>query len=92
MIKFHKQYVATHSTMDTLASDQGAAFTSKDFKHFCKINNIRVTYSPVNDRRGTGLVEPTIRTFKYQLLAMKMSQRDTFNLNSARKLATRNLR
>ncbi len=81
--------MATHST---IASDQGTAFTSKDFKHFCKTHNIRITYSPVNDHRGTGLVERTIRTLKYRLLAMKMSQRDTFNLNSALKLATRNLR
>ncbi len=78
--------------MHTLASDQGAAFTSKDFKHFCKINNIRVSYSPVNDHRGTGLVERTIRILKYRLLVLKMSQRDTFHLNSALKLATRNLR
>ncbi len=56
------------------------------------MNNINITYSPVNDHRGTGLVERTIRTLKYRLLAMKMSQRDTLNLNSALKLATRNLR
>ena len=44
-IKFLKQYIAIHSTMTTIALDQGTAFTSRDFKHFCKVNNIAIQYS-----------------------------------------------
>ncbi len=87
-----KDYVATHSTPHTLISDQGSAFTSHDFKSFCSKLSINQEFSPVNDHRGTGLVERTIRTIKTRLLAIKNEKQNAFNLNSALKTVVRNLR
>ena len=41
-------------------SDKGGAFISKDYKDFCKTQNINRTYGTANLHTGTGLVERSI--------------------------------
>ena len=47
-----------------MKSDKGGAFISKEYKEFCKTQNIRYIYDTANLHTGTGLVERTIQSLK----------------------------
>ena len=50
-------------------SDKGGAFISKEYKEFCKSQNIDRVYGTANLHTGTGLVERTIQSLKNLILA-----------------------
>ena len=65
---------ATHSLPELLVTDNGSAFTSKEFEEFLQKNEIRhVTSAPYHPTTN-GLVERTVQTFK---IAMKKAIPDT---------------
>ena len=64
VIKFLMKYCADNGTPQTIRTDNGSCFKSKEFKEYCNGENItRIRCTP-NLHTGTGLVERTIRTIK----------------------------
>ena len=49
----------------------------KKFKLFCKTNNIKLLFSPVDDHRAIGVVGRMIQTLKRKLAVMKIDQTNT---------------
>ena len=49
--------------------EKGGAFTSKEYKEFCKSQNIDHVYGTANLHTGTGMVEGTIQSLKILILA-----------------------
>ncbi len=83
VLKFMKAYIATHSAPHTVISDQGSAFTSHEFKSFCSKHTNQQEFSPVNDHRGTGVVERAIRTIKTRILAINRHRKHLHLMISA---------
>ncbi len=54
-------------------SDQGAVFTAHELKSWCRRHNVRQSFSPVADHRGTGLVERLIRTLRERAGACRLA-------------------
>ena len=49
----------------------------KKFPNFCRTNNTKLLFAPVDDHRAIGVVERTIETFKRRLAVMKIDQSNT---------------
>lgn len=49
-----------------IVSDNGAQFTSHDFKNFCSQNGVKLAFTTPYHSRSNGLVERAIRTFKWR--------------------------
>ena len=64
VIKFLIKYCTDNGTPQTIRTDNGSCFKSKNFKDYCKGENITRTRCTPNLHTGTGLVERTIRTIK----------------------------
>ena len=55
--------------MPKIKSDGGGAFISKEYKEFCKTQNINYNYGTANLHTGTGLVKRTIQSLRNSILA-----------------------
>ena len=64
VIKFLIKYCADNGTPQTIRTDNGSCFKSKEFKDYCNGENITRIRCTSNLHTGTGLVERTIRTIK----------------------------
>ena len=58
------KYCADNGTPQTIRTDNGSCFKSKEFKEYCNGENITRILCTPNLHTGTGLVERTIRTIK----------------------------
>lgn len=56
-IDYFKDIFATYGTPKIIIFDQGSSFTSKQFKLFCKQNNVRHIVNAVVTLRANGQVE-----------------------------------
>ena len=64
VITFLREYLKVYGVPTTIKSDNGSAFISKEYKSFCKENNIIRKDGTPNIHTGTGLVERTIQSLK----------------------------
>ena len=54
--------------------DQAQTFRAEKFQIFCKSNNIKLLFAPVDDHRAIGVVERMIQTIKRRLAVMRIDQ------------------
>ena len=68
-------------------SDKGGAFTSTEYKEFCKARNIEIQHCPPRMHTGNGTVERAIQTMKNRVLAnMEDGNNLTESVNRALKV------
>ena len=63
-IKFMQRYISNSGVQRRLRCDQAETFRAKKFQNFCKSNNIKLLFAPVDDHRAIGVVERMIQTIK----------------------------
>ena len=68
VITFPKEYINIYGVPKQIKSDKGGAFISKEYKEFCKAQNIKYIYSTANLHTGTGLVERIIQSLENLIL------------------------
>ena len=69
VISFLNEYINVYGVPKRIKSDKGDAFISKEYKEFCREQNIDRTYGTANLHTSTGLVERTIQSLKNLVLA-----------------------
>ena len=62
VITFLTDYINVYGVPKRIKSDRGGAFNPKEYKEFCKSQNITCEYGTANLHTGTGLVERTTQT------------------------------
>ncbi|XP_065213282.1 uncharacterized protein K02A2.6-like [Planococcus citri] len=65
-IRCLRALIARYGVCEAIVSDNGTAFTSEEFRNFCKSNGIRTIYTTPYHSRSNGRVERAIRTFKWR--------------------------
>lgn len=80
VIQYIRESIARYGISDTIVSDNGPQFVSKEFKEFCKENGIRYTKSSVYYPRSNGETERFVRTFKNSMKFSKNAQKDNLEL------------
>ena len=60
-----------------LRCDQAQTFRAKKIQIFCRSNNIKLLFAPVDDHRAIGVVERMIQTIKRRLAVMRIDQTNT---------------
>ena len=73
-IEYLEGYCKFNGIPQSLRCDQAQAFKSRDFKIFCRDNNIKLKLAPAGDHRAIGKVEGLIQTMKRRLGVMKLDQ------------------
>ena len=68
--------IVNHGVPRSVRCDQAQGFRAKKFMLFCKNNNIKLIFAPVDDYRSIGMVERLIRTFKSRFSVMKIDNRN----------------
>ena len=68
VISFLNEYINVYGVPKRIKSDKGGAFISKEYKEFCRSQNIDRAYGTANLFTGTGLVERTIQSLKNLVL------------------------
>ena len=71
VIEFLKNYISQYGISEQIRSDTGRAFTSEEFKTFCRNFKINHVTCPVRDHRGNGKIERLIRTINERLRTNK---------------------
>ena len=56
-IKFMQRYIYNNGVPRRLRCDQAQTFRAKQFQIFCRSNNIKLLFAPVDDHRAIGVVE-----------------------------------
>ena len=69
VIAFLNEFTNVYGVRKRIKLDRGGAFVSKQYKEFCKSQNIVSEYGSANLHTGTGLVERTIQSMKNLTLA-----------------------
>ena len=76
-IKFMQRYISNNRVPRRLRCDQAQTFRAKNFQKFCRTNNIKLLFAPVDDHRAIGVVKRMIQTIKRRLAVMKIDQSKT---------------
>ena len=71
VIEFLKNYTSQYGIPKQIRSDPGTAFTSEEFKTFCRNFQINNVTCPVRDHRGNGKIEELIRIINERLRTNK---------------------
>ncbi|KAK3100735.1 hypothetical protein FSP39_024398 [Pinctada imbricata] len=66
-----QQIFSTHGIPDTIVSDNGPLFTSREFKQFLQRNGIKQINSAPYHPASNGLAEKAVQTFKQAMKKMK---------------------
>lgn len=74
VIEFLKDIFSVHGLPSTIVSDQGSAFTSKNFKLFCQQNNIKHVLNAVATPRANGQVERLNRSILSALMTTTLEE------------------
>ena len=64
IIRFMQNHIVYHGVPHNIRCDQSYGFRAKKFLIYCKTNNIKLIFAPVDDHRAMGMVERLIRTLK----------------------------
>lgn len=62
-----QEIISRFGIMDTIVSDNGAYFTSQEFKHFCSLNGIKHLTSPPYSPASNGQAEAYVKIVKKAL-------------------------
>ena len=89
VIKFVEDYTTINGIPEKIRTDNGTAFTSENFKEYCKKKGIKHILGLPNLHTATGLVERTIQTLKNYI---KANREDGKNLTESLQLALRTIR
>ena len=76
-------HIVNHGVPRNIRSDQAQGNRAKKFLLYCKSNNIKLIFAPVDDHRSMGMVQRLVRTLKSRLAIMKIDK-----TNRPYKLAT----
>ena len=76
IIRFMQTHIVNHGVPRNIRCDQAQGFRAKKFMLYCKDNNIKFIFAPVDDHRSIGMVEQLIRTLKARLSVMKIDNRN----------------
>ena len=76
-IKFMQRYISNNRVPKRLRCDQAQTFRAKKLHIFCRTNNRKILFAPVDDHRAIGVVEGMIQTIKRRLAVMKIDQSNT---------------
>ena len=60
-------YFSKNGLPHRLRWDQAKTFRAKKFQLFCKTNNLKLLFTPVDDHRAIGVVQRIIQTLKRRL-------------------------
>ena len=74
IIRFMQNHIVNPGVPRNIRCDQAQGFRAKKFLIYCKTNNIRIIFAPVDDHRAMGMVERLIRTLKLRLAIMKIDK------------------
>ncbi|XP_011689306.1 PREDICTED: uncharacterized protein K02A2.6-like [Wasmannia auropunctata] len=80
VIQCIRESISRYGIPDTIVSDNGPQFVSKEFEEFCKKNGIRHTTSSAYHPRSNGEAERFVRTFKNNMKSSKNAQKDNLEL------------
>ena len=72
-----QRYISNNGVSRRLRCDQAQTFRAKKFQVFCKTNNIKLLFAPVDDHRAIGVVERIIQTLKRRLAVKKIDRSNT---------------
>ena len=73
-IKFMQRYISNNGVSKRLRCDQAQTFRAKKLQIFCRTNNRKILFAPVDDHRAIGVVERMIQSIKRRLAVMKIDQ------------------
>ena len=76
-IKFMQRYISNNGVPRRMKCDQAQTFRAKKFQIFCRSNNIKLLFAPVDDHRAIGVVQQMIQTIKRRLAVMRTDQTNT---------------
>ena len=76
-LKFMHGYISNNGIPRRSRCGQSQTFRAKKFQLFCKSNNIKLLFAPVNDHRSIGVVERLVQTLKRRLGVMKIDPNNT---------------
>ena len=76
IIRFMQTHIVNHGVPRNVRCDQAQGFRVKKILLYCKNNNIKLIFAPVDDHRSIGMVERLIRTLKSKLSVMKIDKRN----------------
>ena len=71
IIRFMQNHIVNQGIPRAIRCDQAQGFRAKKFLIYCKTNNVKLIFAPVDDHRAMGMVERLIRTLKLRLAIMK---------------------
>ena len=69
-------HIVNHGVPRNIRCDQAQVFRAKKIMLYCKNNNIKLIFAPVDDHRSLGMVERLLRTLKSRLSLMKTDSRN----------------
>ena len=69
-------HIVNHGVPRNIRWDQAQVFRAKKIMLYCKNNNIKLIFAPVDDHRSLGMVERLLRTLKSRLSLMKTDSRN----------------
>ena len=75
-----EQYITLNGLPQISKTDNGTAFTGREFRDFCKSSNIKLKYGTPYIHTPTGLVERSIKTLNENL---RTKLGEGYNINEA---------
>ena len=72
IIRFLQNQIVNQGVPRAIRCDQAQGFRAKKFLIYCKTNNVKLIFAPVDDHRAMDMVERLIRTLKSRLAIMKI--------------------
>ena len=72
IIRFMQNQIVNQGVPRAIRCDQAQGFRAKKFLIYCKSNNVKLIFAPVDDHRAMGMVERLMRTLKSRLAIMKI--------------------
>ena len=76
IIRFMQTHIVNHGVPRNIRFDQAQGSRAKKIWLYCKNNNIKRIFAPVDDHRSIGMVERLIKTLKSRLSVMKIDNRN----------------
>jgi putative transposase len=68
VIGFMERFIAKFGKPKSIQTDNGSCFVSREFRHWCRGNGIRLKHSPVGKPWYNGFIESLFKTFQKEFL------------------------